>query len=75
MLLYSTYLFSQKVFLFCSKLARKGETAQVAWRNEHLLCKMLKFKNHNFVVRNWNLIVMVFKVILQLFENCVVGAL
>ena len=49
-LIYSTFQFSQKVFLFCSKLARKGSTAQLAWKKGTPFCKMLMFKNHYFVV-------------------------
>ena len=48
--LYSTFQFSQKVFLFISKLVRKGETAQLAWKKWTPFNKILMVKNHYFVV-------------------------
>ena len=41
---------SQKVFLFCSKLARKGETGQLAWKKRTPFCKISMFKNNYLVV-------------------------
>ena len=35
---------------FLSKLAKKGGTAQLAWKKGTPFCKMLMFKNHHFGV-------------------------
>ena len=37
-------------FLFLFKLARKGGTAQLAWKKGTVFCKILMFKNHYLVV-------------------------
>ena len=47
-----------KLFLFCSKLARKGETAQPACKKETPFCKIEMFKNNVFAaLRNCYVVV------------------
>ena len=48
--LYWSFQCSQKVFLFCSKLARNGGTAQLAFKKWTPFCKILIVKNHYFIV-------------------------
>ena len=38
------------MFLLCSKLARNGGTAQLAWKKGTPFCEILMFKNHYFAV-------------------------
>ena len=48
----------QKVFLFGTKLTRKGETAQLASKQETSFCKLLMFKSNYFIALcNWNVVV------------------
>ena len=48
----------KKVFLFCSKLARNGGTAQLAWRKGTPFCKNVMFKKDYFVVFRLNKVVL-----------------
>ena len=48
--LYSKFKCSQKVFLFLSKLDRKGGKAQLAWNKGTPFCKIYMSEKEYFVV-------------------------